>query len=302
MIKKAFLFSGQGAQCAGMALPILERFPRAAAYFEEADEICGFPLSELCKYGAEEELKETTVSQPAILLCSYLWFLIYCEEHGRDADYFAGHSLGEYSALLSAGVLSFRDALHLIVKRAAYMKRAADEARGSMMAVRNPEREKLLSCIRHARYRRGLCLDLACLNSQKQLVLSGEEGAIREMAGEIEASGAGEPILLRVSGAFHSRLMEEAVGALGECLERTRLHPIRGSILSNVSGRPYRSLSEIRRSLRRQLISPVHWRESMRYLFRAGVSEFVEFGARATLSGMLRQEEANCHAKLYRGE
>ena len=95
MSKKAFLFSGQGAQCAGMALPILERFPRAAAYFEEADEICGFPLSELCKYGTEEELKETTVSQPAILLCSYLWFLIYREEHGRDADYCAGHSLGE---------------------------------------------------------------------------------------------------------------------------------------------------------------------------------------------------------------
>lgn len=297
----AYLFSGQGAQSVGMAKSLLEQFEQGEEYFLEAEDICKLPLKRLCLTGTAEDLKDTLVTQPAILLCSYLWFLHYRESNESLGQYYAGHSLGEYTALLAAGVLSFPQAMRLIKKRAEIMKKATEEHRGAMLVIRNGKVEELYSYIQEARYDKKMQIDLACLNSPKQIVLSGEEGDIKKFGEMVLEKKLGEIIFLKLSGAFHSRFMKEAAALFRENLEEEKMKNPKVWIISNLSAKPYRSVEEIKENLVKQLYSPVHWWESMQFFKNAGVREFVEFGSKATLIPFFKEEE-DCHGRFYQGK
>lgn len=297
----AYLFSGQGSQSVGMAKLLLEQFVPGNEYFLEAEEICKIPLKKLCLTGTVEDLKDTMVTQPAILLCSYLWFLHYKDSGGPLGQYYAGHSLGEYTALLAAGVLSFSQAIKLIKRRAEIMKMATDQHKGGMLVFRNGKVEELYSYLQEARYNQKMQIDLACLNSPKQIVLSGEEKDIHKFGEIIIEKNLGEIVFLKLSGAFHSRFMKEASALFRQNLEEENMEDPKAWIISNLTAKPYRSVEEIKDNLVKQLYSPVHWWESMQFFKNAGVREFVEFGPKATLIPFFKEEE-DCHGRFYQGK
>ena len=293
MSNTAFVFSGQGSQYAGMGSEILKRCPFALQYFEEAGDILGMDLLSLCCDGSEEELRDTTVSQPAILTVSYLRYLGYCQEHQPDPIFYAGHSLGEYSALLAAGVLAFPDAIRLIGIRAACMKRCATAHRGTMLAVVCEEGyPQILPILRRSRTAGRDSAVIGCINSSRQLVLSGSTERIHRLAEELNAAGGTRAVPLQVEGAFHSPMMADAAEELREALERTTFHPlpVQCGILSNVTGVPYVDTQEVKRELILQLTHPVQWLKSVRYMTDHGADTYIEFGAKPTLSQLIRKE------------
>ena len=281
----AFLFPGQGAQAVGMGKALADAFPVARATFAEADEALGFGLSAICWEGPPERLRETRYTQPALLTHSVAaWRLL--EERGLRPDWTAGHSLGEYSACVAAGAIGFRDAVRLVHLRGSLMYEAGQRRPGAMAAVLGVDHEAAERLCRSVESV-GVVVP-ANLNAPGQVVLSGERAAVEAAAAAASGFGAKKVVMLEVSGAFHSPLMEPAARGLAEALDRTEIRDGRCPVIANVSAAPVQRAEEIREALKRQVLGTVRWEESMRHLLARGVDRFVEVGAGRVLRGLLR--------------
>jgi [acyl-carrier-protein] S-malonyltransferase len=284
-MKTAFVFPGQGAQYPGMGLEIAQKYPTASAVFEEADGVLRFPLSRLCFEGPEEELKLTENTQPAILTTSVA-ILRVLEEKGIRPDLVAGHSLGEYSALVAAGALSFAEAVALVRQRGRYMQEAVPVGIGAMAAILGLELPDLRAlCERAAE---GQVVSPANLNSPGQIVIAGNREAVARAVSMSKEAGAKRAILLPVSAPFHCALMKPAEERLSADLDRMSFHDLKSTLVTNVDAAPISTGSEARDALKRQVSRPVRWQESVERLIADGASKFIEIGPGRVLIGLIR--------------
>ncbi len=281
----AFLFPGQGSQFAGMGKSLAGQFPAARAVFEEADAALGFALSKLCFEGPEEALKMTENTQPALLAVSTAAFRVLSEQ-GIEPDYVAGHSLGEYSALVAAGSLKFADALRLVRRRGQYMQEAVPAGVGAMAALLRLPEGKLEGVLGEAA--QGEVVSAANLNSPDQVVIAGHKGAVERAIELAKAAGARRAVLLPVSAPFHCALMKPAQERLAVDLNQTPFAELRKPLINNVAAREIRGGAEARQGLIEQVSSPVRWSESMRALGGKGVERCIEVGAGGVLTGLLK--------------
>jgi len=285
MFKTAFFFPGQGSQYAGMGKSLAEAFPEAAAAFEEADAVLGFSLSKLCFEGPEEELKRTEITQPALVTVSIAAFRVL-QTKGLSPDYVAGHSLGEYSALVAAGSLGFADALRLVHKRGLYMQEAVPPGVGAMAALLKLPEGELGPILAEAA--QGEVVSAANLNSPEQIVIAGHTGAVERAAELAKSAGARRAVMLSVSAPFHCALMKPAQERLKADLDATAFRDLTVPLINNWQAREVRSGAEAREGLYHQVPNPVLWADSMRALAAAGVTRCIEVGAGGVLTGLLR--------------
>ena len=296
MGKLAFVFPGQGSQSAGMGKALAEAFPAARAVFEEADRALGFPLSRLCFEGPEEELKLTANTQPAILVCSVAAYRVL-EEKGVKPDYVAGHSLGEYSALVAAGALSLGDAVVTVRRRGEYMQQAVPAGEGAMAAILGLSADKVrevCACAQGApasggQAAEGQVVSPANLNSPDQVVISGHAAAVERAMEAAKAAGAKRAIRLPVSAPFHCALMTPVVAPLKKQLESISFRDLRVPLVTNVDADLVTTSAAARDALLRQVPAPVRWEESMRKLAALGCDRAVEVGPGKVLAGLWRQ-------------
>jgi [acyl-carrier-protein] S-malonyltransferase len=286
MTKIAFLFPGQASQYSGMGLDLYRKFPAAKAAFDEADAALGFPLSKICFEGSEDELKLTENTQPAILTVSIAAYRVLAEK-GIAPDYVAGHSLGEFSALVVAGALTFPDALRLVRNRGRYMQEAVPPGEGAMAAILGLAPALVAEICRRAAD--GDVLAPANLNAPEQTVISGSAAAVKRAVELASQSGAKRAVMLPVSAPFHSELMKPAEERLEADFRRTAFHDLRFPLITNVDAEPVTSGEEARAALVRQVRQPVRWEESVRELIALGVALFIEVGPGRALTGLVRQ-------------
>lgn len=285
MTKRAFLFPGQGSQSPGMGRELAENFAAARAVFDEADAALGFAISELCFEGPEDQLKLTENTQPAILTCS-IATLAVLREKGWQPDFVAGHSLGEYSALVAAAALRFADAVRLVRKRGRYMQEAVPNGTGAMAALMGLPLEKLEGLCGQAS--QGEVVSPANFNSPGQFVIAGHRGAVERAVELARDSGARKAVLLQVSAPFHCALMRPAAELLGADLDAAEFRDLEVPLINNFAAREIHSAQQARDSLKQQVAHPVRWEESMRYLAKRGVEHFVEVGPGKVLTALLR--------------
>ena len=279
----AYVFPGQGSQYVGMAKDLFEAHPPSRALMERADAILGFPLSTLCFNGPEEELRQTKNTQPAIFLHSVALFSAMTSRPSMVA----GHSLGEYSALVAADALSFEDALRLVRLRGELMQRAGEEHPGTMAAVVGLTPETIEEVCREAAAE-GI-VQPANFNSPGQIVISGSVPGVRRGMAIAKSRGAKIVKELVVSGAFHSPLMAGAQEGLKEGLDLTSVRDAAIPVYANVTAEPVRRAEEIRTLLYRQLTSPVRWEESMHNMVRDGMTACTEIGPGKVLQGLIKR-------------
>ncbi len=282
----AFLFPGQGSQHPGMGKLLADHSEAARFTFEEADEILGFPLSRLCFEGPEDELKKTENTQPA-LLCVSVAALRVLRQAGHTAEIVAGHSLGEYSALVAAEALLFKDALKLVRKRGQYMQAAVPQGQGAMAALLKLPLEKLPEILAEAA--QGEVVTAANLNSPDQVVIAGHANAVQRAMDLAKAAGAKRTVLLPVSAPFHCPLMRPAQEQLKVDLDRTQFKDLIVPLVNNWEARSVTTAMEAREGLHQQVPNPVRWTDSVRALAALGVERFVEVGPGAVLTGLCRQ-------------
>ncbi|MCA1632808.1 MAG: ACP S-malonyltransferase [Acidobacteria bacterium] len=290
----AHIFPGQGSQSPGMGRELAEKYPAARAVFAEADEALGFALSRLCFEGPAEDLQLTENTQPAILTTSVAAWRALEAEGVAGPVLVAGHSLGEYSALVAAGALSLGEAVRVVRKRGRYMQEAVPVGAGAMAAILGLDAETV----------REVCEEVACgeacgpanLNSPNQIVIAGSVAAIERAVVKLKERGAKRAIPLKVSAPFHCALMLPAQELLAKDLEEIEFADPRVPVVTNVDAQVVRSGLELRDSLIRQVSSPVRWRESVEVLWREGARTFVEVGPGKVLSGLVRQtqQQAKC--------
>lgn len=283
-MKIAYVFPGQGSQYVGMGKDLCEQFPEAKKFFDEADAVLGFSLSKICFDGPEEELKQTKNTQPAIFLHSVaVWNLL----KPSNAAMVAGHSLGEYSALVAAGAISFTDAIKLVRLRGELMQKAGEENPGTMAAVVGLD-PQTVSEITKAASEAGI-VQPANFNSPGQIVISGSVPGVRKAMELAKERGAKLVKELVVSGAFHSPLMQSAKETLKAALDATTINDAAIPVYANVTSQPVRSADEIRRLLFEQVTSPVRWEESVMNMAKDGASAFVEVGPGKVLQGLVKR-------------
>jgi [acyl-carrier-protein] S-malonyltransferase len=282
----AFLFPGQGSQAVGMGKDLAEKYPIARQTFEEADEALGYRLSQLCFEGREEQLRLTEVTQPAILTASIAALRVLEGRLPRPA-YVAGHSLGEYSAHVAAGTLSFADAVRTVRYRGKYMQEAVPLGVGAMAAILGMDVEKVTAVCRDAA--QGEVCDPANINSPQQIVISGHTSAVERAAKLASQRGAKRAQLLTVSAPFHCSLMKPAQDRLEADLNALTLHKPVFPVASNVDAKLISDFDPARDALIRQVTGSVKWDQSMRLLMASGVQTFVEVGPGKVLCGLMRQ-------------
>jgi [acyl-carrier-protein] S-malonyltransferase len=285
MSKIAFLFPGQGSQFAGMGKALAGEFPAAKRVFEEADDALGFPISQMCFEGPDEALKLTENTQPALLTVSIAAWSVLIEK-GLRAEYVAGHSLGEYSALVAAGSLRFADAVRIVRNRGRYMQEAVPPGVGAMAAILKLPEGKLESILNEAA--QGEVVSAANLNSPDQIVIAGHAGAVQRSADLAKTAGAKRAILLPVSAPFHCALMKPAQERLRHDLDAAEFRDLEVPLVNNVAAREIRTGAEAREGLYEQVPNPVRWLDTVRYLAAQGVTRGYEIGAGAVLTGLLK--------------
>src|ERR1700741_100669 len=288
MGKVAFVFPGQASQYPGMGKELAEKYPVARSVFDEADKALGISVSKLCFEGSEDDLKLTANTQPAILTVSVAASRVLAEK-GITPDFVAGHSLGEYSALVAAGSLKFADAVKLVRKRGTYMQEAVPAGQGAMAAIMGLSPAVVQdACKRAAEVE--ICAP-ANLNSPEQTVISGHAGAVKRAVEIASQLGAKRAVILAVSAPFHCALMIAAQERLEKELGKTQFSNLQMPLVTNVDADTITTGDEAREALIRQVTAPVRWEESMRLLIDEGVDTFVEVGPGRVLVGLLRQIE-----------
>jgi len=288
MGKVAFVFPGQASQYSGMGKELAEKYPVARAVFDEADKALGFSVSKLCFEGTEDDLKLTANTQPAILTVSVAAARVLAEK-SITPDFVAGHSLGEYSALVAAGSLKFADAVKLVRKRGTYMQEAVPAGQGAMAAIMGLSPAVVLDACKRAA--EGEICSPANLNSPEQTVISGHAGAVKRAVEIASQLGAKRSMVLPVSAPFHSALMMPAQEKLEKDLNAAEFTELQVPLVTNVDADSIRQGEEARSALIRQVTMPVRWEESMRMLLDEGVNTFVEVGPGRVLTGLMRQIE-----------
>jgi len=292
MGKLAFLFPGQASQYPGMGRELAANHPAARSVFDEADRALGFSISDLCFNGSEEALKLTANTQPAILTVSVATYRVLAE-NGVAPAFVAGHSLGEFSALVAAGGLEFSDAVRLVRRRGEYMQTAVPEGVGAMAAILGLAPAQVAGICRQAAD--GQVVAPANLNSPEQTVISGHAEAVKRAVELASAGGAKRAVMLPVSAPFHSSLMKPAADRLEVELRTTAFHTLRVPLVNNADAELTTSGDEAREGLVRQVTLPVRWEESVRELIDQGVNTFVEVGPGRVLTGLLRQIDRSIH-------
>ncbi len=285
MSKLIGLFPGQGSQYVGMGRCIAEENAEAAALLKQADDILGFSLSNILFDGPEEELKKTENTQPALFVVSQM-VMAYLKQEGVSFDYFAGHSLGEYSAICAAGGISFEDGLKLVRKRGELMAAAGEKRPGAMAAVLGMEEDALLAALKEVSPEGNVVA--ANFNCPGQIVISGEQDAVAKAENYISGMGK-KVVMLPVSGAFHSPLMDYAKESLAEAVEATTFTDITSPLIANVTADMVTSGEEMKKLLVQQLVSPVKWSHSMNTVVDAGVEQAIEIGSGRVLMGLMRK-------------
>ncbi|WP_168122286.1 ACP S-malonyltransferase [Paenibacillus sp. HB172176] len=287
MSKTAFVFPGQGAQTVGMGKDAYDSRESARRIFEQANEALGFDLAAMIFEGPDSELKQTANTQPALLTVSTA-LLHLAKEAGLKADYVAGHSLGEYSALVAADALSFEDAVRTVRARGQYMEQAVPSGQGAMAAVLGAERDELAKLCA-AITGEGADVELANINCPGQIVVSGSAAGVQEVVNRGKEAGAKRVIPLEVSGPFHSSLMKPAAARLGDTLASLAITAPSVPLVANVTACATTDAEEIRSLLVEQVYSPVLWEDSVRYLLEQGVTTFVEIGSGTVLAGLIKK-------------
>ncbi len=282
-MKHAYIFPGQGAQFPGMGKNLYETNAKAKDLFEQANTILGFRISDIMFSGTEEELKQTKVTQPAVFLHSVITFMVHPD---LKPDMTAGHSLGEFSALVAAGALSFEDGLNLVAQRASAMQKACELNPSTMAAILGLEDAKVEE----------ICAGItdevvvpANYNCPGQLVISGSIAGIDKACEAMKAAGAKRALVLQVGGAFHSPLMEPARKELQQAIENTHFNQPVCPVYQNVDARPYTNPAEIKANLINQLTAPVRWTQTVEHMVADGATEFTECGPGNVLQGLVKK-------------
>ncbi|MDA3819177.1 MAG: ACP S-malonyltransferase [Candidatus Delongbacteria bacterium] len=280
---KAFVFPGQGAQFPGMAKDLYDNYPEAKNRFEEANKILGFNITDIMFDGTPEDLKQTKVTQPAIFLHSVIRVMTMGEDF--NPDMVAGHSLGEFSALVANQTLHFNDGLKLVYKRALAMQKACEKERSTMAAILGMDDDKVES----------ICKDIddivvpANYNSPGQVVISGSLAGVEKAIEKAKEAGAKRALPLAVGGAFHSPLMESAREELEKAINETDFNKGLCPVYQNMDAKPHTNPDEIRGNLIAQLTSPVRWTQSVQAMIADGADEFVEIGPGKVLCGLIKK-------------
>ncbi|MGD9644593.1 MAG: ACP S-malonyltransferase [Pirellulales bacterium] len=299
MSRIAFLFPGQGAQSVGMGRELVESLPAARRLYDQASEILGYDLARLCAEGPAEDLDSTVYSQPALFVTSLAALESLREQSPEvvlSCEAAAGLSLGEYTALVFAGVLDFEAGLRLVQQRGAAMQDAADASPSGMVSILGMEKVEVERVVQQSRG--GEVLEIANLLCPGNIVISGSNNACERAAQLAEREGAMRAMPLAVAGAFHTQIMQPAVERLKAALEQVSLRPPLIPVVSNVDALPHDDPEEIRSLLVRQLVSPVRWEDCMRYLLAQGFDQFYEIGPGRVLRGLLRRidREVSCQS------
>ncbi len=284
-MKKAYVFPGQGAQFSGMGKDLYDNVPQAKELFDKANEILGFDITEIMFNGTAEELKQTKVTQPAVFLHS----VILAQSLGIEPDATAGHSLGEFSALVAAGALSFEDGLRLVAKRAEAMQKACEMQPGTMAAIIGLDDKTI----------EDVCAGIdgvvvaANYNCPGQLVISGSLEAVNAACEKLKEAGARRALVLPVGGAFHSPLMEPARKELEQAIAEAPFRTPKCPIYQNVDAKPHTDPEEIKRNLIAQLTAPVRWTYIVRNMIADGFADFTELGPGSVLQGLIKKTDTN---------
>jgi len=288
MSKTALLFAGQGAQAVGMGRDLAEQFPAARAWFDKANAALGYDLAKICFEGPEAELTKTENAQPGIFLVGWIAFELLRERvPGLKFEATAGLSLGEFTALAAAGVMSFDDAIKVVRQRGRFMQEACDATKGGMAAIIGLDEAKTREACAEAG------VELANLNCPGQIVISGPADKMDKACEAAKARGAKKALPLPVAGAYHSALMAGAKPKLDGALKSVSLKPASVPVISNVTAQAHGSPAEIHQRLIEQVTSSVRWEDSMRHLLAQGFTRFIELGPGKALSGFMKRIDGN---------
>lgn len=286
-MKTAFVFPGQGSQKVGMMQDLYNAYPIVKQRFEEADEVLGYSITKLCFEGPDTELVKTANTQPAILTASVACYEVL-KEKGYTPDIVGGHSLGEYSALVAAGVLDFKDAVYLVHKRGQYMQEAVPLGEGSMAAILALPREEVITICAEVDATVG-SVQAVNFNCPGQIVIAGATKAVEIAAEKMKAAGAKRAVILPVSAPFHSRLMEPAALRLEEELNTITVHDAQIPVVANVTASILTKGADIKKSLVVQAAHPVLWEDCVMQMVNYGVEAFVEVGPGKVLTGFTKK-------------